>query len=42
MFLIKDIANKGSTPLEQSANMLRVPVGAIVVVVAFLIGSPPL
>ena len=36
-FFIKDIAKSGSTPLEQSAIILKVPVGAIVVVVAFLI-----
>ena len=34
-FLTKLRANNGSTPLEQSAIMLNVPVGAMVVVVAF-------
>ena len=34
-FFTKDIAKTGSMPLEQFAIMLNVPVGAIVVVVAF-------
>jgi hypothetical protein len=37
-----DMANIGSMPLEQLAIMLSVPVGAIVVVVAFLSLGPPL
>ncbi|OQA20682.1 MAG: hypothetical protein BWY60_01152 [Actinobacteria bacterium ADurb.Bin346] len=36
-FFTNEIANTGSMPLEQFAMMLSVPVGAIVVVVEFLI-----
>ncbi|KYC46460.1 MAG: hypothetical protein AMQ22_02129 [Candidatus Methanofastidiosum methylothiophilum] len=38
-FRIYDIANMGSMPLELPAIRLIVPVGAIVVTVAFLIGA---
>jgi hypothetical protein len=39
-FLIYDMANKGSIPLDTPAIILNVPVGAMVVVVALRIFMP--